>query len=360
MSSVSLPPADQRLPGFSAAMPRSPGSGVAESQCQVPPASPNSSGSGVQLSSLHTRGPQSDDRGQRRILATGSHLVMFVLEHPEDPQQYTLDYEGPSLWVFPEMLDLRETFGMHFVSFDQGALGHAHPKPTRLLTNSWLLYKDLQGLRVKQQDRVSLPRPSSWAERFEQSRSWAAWAPSLNDAIRKAWEAHHVPAYARVQAMQMDQCQLQALDASWKTHFEQDHRPFRRDCRVCLQASARGRKHHRLTHPVCFSLSLDIMGPLGPGEDIDSSFAFKAKKSYAVVAAYTLPVLSEGELITREPTDHPIPADWQEDVELDPVPEPQQDPCPRKARPSERLVCRRIRPCWPCLLRSKPFSWQSP
>ena len=122
---------------------------------------------------------------------------------------------------------------------------------------------------------------------------------------------------------------LQALDASWKAHFEQDHRPFRRDCKVCLQAAARGRKHRRLSHPVCFSLSLDIMGPLGPGEDVDASFAFKPTKSYALVAAYTLPILSDGELITHEAEDQPIPSEWPEAAD-DPVPASEVDPLPEE------------------------------
>ena len=85
----------------------------------------------------------------------GQQRVLFVLEHPEDPL-YAMDYEGPSLWVFPELLALKERFGMHFVAFDQGAVGHASPKPTRLLTNSWSLYRSLQGKRVEKKDRVSL------------------------------------------------------------------------------------------------------------------------------------------------------------------------------------------------------------
>ena len=70
--------------------------------------------------------------------------MLFVLEHPEDPQQYRPDYEGLSLWVLPELLDFTAMFNMHFVSFDQGATGHASPKPTRLLTSGWQLHQELQ------------------------------------------------------------------------------------------------------------------------------------------------------------------------------------------------------------------------
>ena len=127
------------------------------------------------------------------------------------------------------------------------------------------------------------------------------------------------------------------MDASWKAHFEQDHRPFRRDCQLCLQASAKGRKHHRLTRPMCFSLSLDLMGPLGPGEDVDSSFAFKPTKSYAIVEAYTLPVLSEGERVTHEQEDHPFPSDWQEPFEVEPAPPAADDPLPEEEE-AERVT----------------------
>ena len=75
--------------------------------------------------------------------------VMFVLERPEDP----VEHQGkdvdpnltPSLWAMPEVKAFRELFQLMSVTFDQGALGHPQVKPTRILTDSWKLYKLPQG-----------------------------------------------------------------------------------------------------------------------------------------------------------------------------------------------------------------------
>ena len=52
-----------------------------------------------------------------------------------------------------------------------------------------------------------------------------------------------------------------------------------------------------------FALSVDIMGPFEPGSDADHHLS---TKKYAVVGAYSLPILREGELVTRERVDEPI------------------------------------------------------
>ena len=59
-------------------------------------------------------------------------------------------------------------------------------------------------------------------------------------------------------------------------------------------------------------------------------------KRYALVAAYTLPILSEGELVTHEAEDQPTPADWQEDTDVDAVPPPEADPLPEQGE-AERV-----------------------
>ena len=146
--------------------------------------------------------------------------------------------------------------------------------------------------------------------------------PGLVVSLQHAW--HHflvTPSSEQEQERWDDEARLQSIDPLWKTHFEQDRRPFRRDCVTCLEASARGRKHYRLSHPTVFALSVDIMGPFEPGSDADHHLS---TNKYAIVGAYSLPILKEGELVTREQVDEPIPSDWGECPDLD-APSPRAD-----------------------------------
>ena len=270
--------------------------------------------------------------------------VFFALEHPEDPLEWLPADCGkdpnhiPSLWAFPEIQSLQDAYQLLRIHFDQGALGHEAPKPTCVLSTSWQLYRELQGQRVAPRARQALPRPAGWLERFHQSRGWARWAPGLTLGIQKAW-VHFLSTNAEEQQQERsdDELRLQAIDPLWKLHFEQDHRPFRRDCVTCLEASAKGRKHHRLSHPSVFALSVDIMGPFEQGVDADHHMS---TKTYALVGAYSLPVLREGELVTREHQDEPIPDDWEEALDVEPPPEGDQDPL---LEPGERARHDRVK-----------------
>ncbi|CAE7275903.1 GIP, partial [Symbiodinium microadriaticum] len=46
----------------------------------------------------------------------------------------------------------------------------------------------------------------------------------------------------------------------WKLHLQNDHLPYRRDCRVCVE-KASGRPHRRISHPSAYSLAIDLAGP---------------------------------------------------------------------------------------------------
>ena len=49
---------------------------------------------------------------------------------------------------------------------------------------------------------------------------------------------------------------------TWQEHCRANHAPFRRDCRVCQEASAKNKPHRRAAHPLCGTLSVDTAGPL--------------------------------------------------------------------------------------------------
>ena len=72
---------------------------------------------------------------------------------------------------------------------------------------------------------------------------------------------------------------------SWEEHIKLGHLPYRRDCRVCQEASARDRPHRRLRHPEGNVLSVDLTGPFRYGRDTDDV----EDKRYLLVATYTWP-----------------------------------------------------------------------
>ena len=71
----------------------------------------------------------------------------------------------------------------------------------------------------------------------------------------------------------------------WKLHLQNDHLPYRRDCRVCVERAS-GRPHRRISHPSAYSLAVDLAGPfrsVGAG-------GYK----YLMVGCYRFPRLSGG------------------------------------------------------------------
>ena len=77
--------------------------------------------------------------------------------------------------------------------------------------------------------------------------------------------------------------QLRAL--LWNQHVEAGHVPFRRDCRICQEAAAKGRPHRKVQHPLCGTLSVDTTGPFKVGIDYDVKTKFRMK--YMLVGAFT-------------------------------------------------------------------------
>ena len=68
---------------------------------------------------------------------------------------------------------------------------------------------------------------------------------------------------------------VRIMKLSWDEHVQRGHTPFRRDCQVCQEAAARGRRHVAVEHPRAGVLSFNVAGPLVTGHDleIDTKFA---------------------------------------------------------------------------------------
>ena len=73
---------------------------------------------------------------------------------------------------------------------------------------------------------------------------------------------------------------------SWADHCAAGHVPFRRDCRVCQEASAKGRPRRKVAHPLNGTLSVDVAGPLVKARELHWAEGGPYMK-YMLVAAFT-------------------------------------------------------------------------
>ena len=93
-------------------------------------------------------------------------------------------------------------------------------------------------------------------ERMKASRSWARWSDGLVKAIGLALSLR-LGGRAHV-GLDVDE---------WKRHINQEHVPYRRDCRDCVEAMGFSSPHRRSRNASsAFVMAVDIMGPFEQGE----------------------------------------------------------------------------------------------
>ena len=129
-----------------------------------------------------------------------------------------------------------------------------------------------------------------------------------------------------------------ASEAAWRTHVLNHHQPFERNCAVCVRNAATGRQHRSTLHPMAYTLSIDVAGPLKyPGVTPDSK-----SLRYFLIGAYRFPRL-EG--VSPE-AGFPLPSAEDEEFsegeeqpgDADPFGagvEPGKDEMPEEGMPSE-------------------------
>ncbi|OLP75490.1 Copia protein [Symbiodinium microadriaticum] len=85
---------------------------------------------------------------------------------------------------------------------------------------------------------------------------------------------------------------LSALSArqlqEWKEHVRNNHIPFHRGCKTCVESSATGKQHRRIKSPSGYCLSLDICGPFRERGETPDHMDYR----YALVGAYLLPTFA--------------------------------------------------------------------
>ena len=158
--------------------------------------------------------------------------------------------EYPSIWEWPEVHDFARRHGLETVKLDQGACGHNRVKPTTLLTDLDAL-KELDGMKAdgaKEEMEVNL------GPRMRQTSTWSAWTPGLVRAIQLA--------IMKLQDV-TPELKKSSMD-DWRKHVRQNHIPFRRDCRLCIEEIGQDLPHRRrrgLGGESVYVLAVDIGGP---------------------------------------------------------------------------------------------------
>ena len=80
----------------------------------------------------------------------------------------------------------------------------------------------------------------------------------------------------------------EAERARWIRHIQNNHVPFEKRCKTCIETSATGRAHRRVIAPSCYVLSVDLCGPFRVKGEYAGARGFK----YALIGAYVMPKIS--------------------------------------------------------------------
>ena len=166
----------------------------------------------------------------------GCAPLACVVEHPEDSEHRAATGAGikgaerpeqgyASLWATPEWCAVSGELGLSAVSFHQGPLGHVKVRPTTLYTNL-------------HPDPVLV---DCWGEGYsgnsgvDSHASWSEWAPGLWLAV-----ANMLGRVFR-DSIGLSGTTVRAIDSGFIHHLQQNHTPYRRDCRQCVAGSGRRR-----------------------------------------------------------------------------------------------------------------------
>ena len=119
----------------------------------------------------------------------------------------------------------------------------------------------------------------------------AAWAPGFRAILAQGLREWQGQSIVQVAAMSPER------EALWREHIREGHWPYRRDCRVCVEAAASGKPARKVVHRDAYVLSMDTAGPFkekGMDENGEKykyvlGFTYLFPKTFAVAAEAEIP-----------------------------------------------------------------------
>ena len=184
----------------------------------------------------------------------------------EQPADLATKPEVVTLWRTPMWGELSNHYKLSNQTFNQSEFGAL---ATKLITIGGTL-----PLQVPQPGRKGIPRSTAGKTSDKicaESRALSRWPPLLMRSIAEALQTNTMKGTVKMRAL------------SWKEHVAAGHSPFRKDCLMCQQASAKDQHHrHCKTPPRAGVLSLDLSGPFHVAPDLHSRSV-----KYLLVGAFT-------------------------------------------------------------------------
>ena len=240
--------------------------------------------------------------------------VDFVMEQPAAPEKKE---EVVSIWRTSQWKVMEELYGFQRQTFNQSEFAAQATKPTTL-GGTMAAVIPLCGRKGEPRE----VQGKSSQELCQESKALARWPPLLMRALA-------VQLVSKVWKRSVKMKQL-----SWAEHVAAGHTPFRKDCKICQQASAKDMPHRRSPlPPKVGTLSVDMSGPYHRPPDVHRGETAK----FLLVGCFTwFAKDQEGEEVQDGPEEPEPPEDAPEldDEEAKKKEEEEkQDDRPKKGRP---------------------------
>ena len=163
--------------------------------------------------------------------------VGFLAENPQDPESYVEGGQrAAEAWERSFVLGLGRVEEVQEGLQDEGVplrSGAVWPRKDKAYDDRHQ-HGDARAAERCSRRRIG-QRGKTLEERMAASQKWAAWAPGMKKAIAMAVR------------MGLEQVKLKGLSAEqWKAHLANDHLPFHRGCRTCLEGAGKARYHRTL------------------------------------------------------------------------------------------------------------------
>ena len=220
-------------------------------------------------------------------------VVWFGMEQPANP---TYKPEVVSIWETPQWKLLKKVYQFSTWTFNQGDWGAEAVKPT-----TWGGNLPLRTPTSRNPDAKARGDGSS-----RDSKGLSRWCHGMMREVARSIQQHVLKKEVTIKKL------------SWEEHLRNGHLPFRKDCRVCQEASAKSMPHRRVVGPRIGKaragvLSVDTTGPLVKGKDVVGGVA-----RFLLVGAFTWILPKDSKMKEEKfPDQEDEEAEEEEEVEID-------------------------------------------